>query len=40
MQGFLYRLAIRIKEAGERLRIRWLVQFGLNLRDKVRVWKN
>ncbi|MEL3901090.1 MAG: hypothetical protein P1P67_11310 [Treponema phagedenis] len=40
MQGFLYRTAIRIKEAGERWRIGWLVRLGLNMRDKVLLWKN
>ena len=34
MNGFLYRWAVRIKEFGERVKIRLLVIFGLWLRDK------
>jgi hypothetical protein len=35
MNGWLYRRAVAIKEAGERVRIRTLIVFGLWLREKV-----
>jgi hypothetical protein len=33
MKGAVYRLAVRIKEAGERLRISSLIRLGLRLRE-------
>jgi len=33
MKGFLYRLAIKLKETGERLHISCLIRIGLSLRS-------
>lgn len=33
MKGIVYRLAVRIKETGEHLRIYTLIRIGLNLRE-------
>ena len=35
MQGFMYRLAVTIKDVGERLRIRGIIRMGLWLREGV-----
>jgi hypothetical protein len=34
MKGFFYRLGERIREAGERNRLRFLVYLGLAIRDR------
>jgi len=33
MRGIVYRLGVRLKEAGERSRCDWLVLLGLRIRD-------
>jgi hypothetical protein len=35
LSGWLYRRAINLKDAGERLRWGWLIRLGLRLRDWV-----
>jgi hypothetical protein len=35
MCGFIYRMAIRIKEFGERHKLPWLVRLGLWIREQV-----
>lgn len=40
MQGFIYRLAIRIKDAGERRHWAWLARLGISLKERVLQWKN
>jgi hypothetical protein len=33
MRGFIYRLGMSIKETGERLRLNFLIRFGLSIRE-------
>ena len=35
MKGFLFRLAVRIKDYGEQKRMPWLIRLGLRLRWEV-----
>lgn len=38
MKGFLFRLAVAIKDFGERNRMPWLIRLGLNLKWRVMKW--
>lgn len=40
MQGWIYRLGVRIKDWGERIGWSPLVRFGLCIRDKALTWVN
>jgi hypothetical protein len=35
MAGFLYRLAVGIKDCGERNRIGWMIRLGLRIRGRI-----
>ena len=38
MKGIVYRLAVRIKETGERLKVRPMVLVGLIIRERALKW--
>jgi hypothetical protein len=40
MGGFIFRLGVRLKDWGERLKWRWLVMLGLGIREAALQWKS